>query len=99
MTLVRTLGLVVVTIASLGLGGCSSGAAENDVGGEEEDVRARTTTLTFPLVGRERISAGNYAKVPLESLNADLAAAGLGTFEKSITIGRNDKAKFEAVVA
>jgi hypothetical protein len=101
MILDRSLVLLAVTLTALGLAGCSASAEDGapDLGSEEDDVRARTTTLTFPLIGRERISAGNYAKVPLESLNAQLSAAGLGTFEKSITIGRNDKAKFEAVVA
>lgn len=97
MTSLRTIAVVALTVLTLPAIGCSAETQESSPESAEDDVRARATTLTFPLVGRER-DGFEWKKVPLESLNAKLAAAGLPPFEKSITIGRNDKAKFEAVV-
>ena len=98
MTILRTFGLLM----SLGLYACSGSSSRvtPDTGSDENDVRAATTTLTFPLVGHEyNRTTQEWSTVPLESLNPKLQAAGLEPFEKSITVGRSDKAKFEALLA
>jgi hypothetical protein len=100
MTVLRTFGLLL----TLGLFACSASSSENNNAGnaesEEDDIRAASTTLTFPLIGHEyNETTSQWKTVPLESLNTKLQAAGLEPFEKSITVGRSpaDKAKFEAL--
>jgi hypothetical protein len=99
MTL-RPLSLLFFCVG-LTLAGCaadSSDDASSDIDSEESEI-ARRTTLTFFLVGQEYDEAAHeWRKVPLDSLNADLERAGLKKFNKAITIGAQDGAKFQDIL-
>jgi hypothetical protein len=81
--------------------GCAADSTEDpnaDIESEESEI-ARRTTLTFFLVGQEwDESAEEWKKVPLDSLNAELERAGLKTFNKAITIGAQEGAKFQEIL-
>jgi hypothetical protein len=80
--------------------GCSAGASNDaEPASEEDDLRAAATTLTFPLVAHEYKGNGDWVTLSLDELNPKLQAAGLEPFEKSITVGRDGAAKFEALAA
>lgn len=93
-----SLRTTLMLLAGLSLMACSAESA-SPAGTGEDDVTA-TTTLTFPLIAHEYKGDGNWVTLPLESLNAEAAKAGLAPFAKSITVGRSDadKKKFQAIV-
>jgi hypothetical protein len=94
-----------VLLFSLGLSvfaaGCAADSADapsGDIESEESEI-ARKTTLTFFLVGQEWDErASEWKKVPLDSLNADLERAGLKKFNKAITVGAQEGAKFKDIL-
>lgn len=94
----RTTLLPLALIVGLSLMACSAESSGPE-GTGEDDVTA-STTLTFPLIAHEYKGEGEWVTVPLESLNAEAAKAGLKPFAKSITVGRSeaDKKKFQAIV-
>ena len=98
-TLSKITALLALCLAASTVGcAADEGMAGGDVESEDSEI-ARRTTLTFFLVGREyNEAAGEWKKVPLDSLNADLEAAGLEKFHKAITVGAQDGAKFQAIL-
>jgi hypothetical protein len=103
MSLLRSLGVVALLLASVASAACASSADAEpsaDPESDENDVRAATTTLSFALVGREFDErAEEWRDVPLDSLNPALQRAGLPAFDKWITLGRGHGAKFTALEA
>lgn len=99
MTL-RPLSLLFFCVG-VSLAGCaadSAGDPNADIESEDSEI-ARRTTLTFFLVGREFDErAREWKRVPLDSLNGDLERAGLETFNKAITVGAQDGAKFQDIL-
>jgi hypothetical protein len=98
-----TLRPLALLFCGLGLvlAGCAADSSEDpnaDIESEDSEI-ARKTTLTFFLVGQEYDQrAEEWKKVPLDSLNADLERAGLKKFNKAITVGAQDGAKFEEIL-
>lgn len=101
--IVRALGLVIVVVGSVGLAGCASdtAVAGSDPAVDEDEVTAASSSLTFPLIGREwNSTTKTETLVPLDSLNAALAAKGVEGFkDKALTFGRDGGAKFKALLA
>lgn len=99
-----SLPVLALMLASVTSAACASSAADApaaaDPESDENDVRAASTTLSIALVGREYDErAHEWKHVSLASLNPALERAGLEKFDKSITLGRADAKKFEAIEA